>query len=398
MKFFYKFVTFSVLIIISIFGIYKIYNYVQMENKFKPTLQLFKETDSIDIKNLMFLVENNHFKSNHLLGEYFIRDNDTSKALFYFQKSYDLGENLHSSWKVSICQGADLEKIWWLANSGKIIDDLGKSDWHFQYDLADALLTNKDKVYGKIDSNLIFKLFLESAKADYVKAYYKIALCYQNGIGTTKNVSEAINWLEKGAYCGDSYCQAQLGENYIMGLGIKKSNYLGLKYTNMAAKKDNSIAMLNLAKWYLNGTSGIEKNEKEGLKWVDLLSKRGNNEAAKIISDYNKKRVANYRAAQEYTNGLESLLNALNGYSSSGRNYESNNSSVCYRCNGSGYVNCYKCNGTLQIECNTCRNGYLRNSSGEYVCFKCNGRQRISCYKCSNGREDCSKCHGYGKR
>ena len=366
-----------------------------MENKFKPTLQLFKETDSIDIKNLIFLVENNHFKSNHLLGEYFIRDNDTSKALFYFQKSYDLGENLHSSWKVSICQGADLEKIWWLANSDKIIDDLGKSDWHFQYDLADALLANKDKVYGKIDSNLIFKLFLESAKADYVKAYYKIALCYQNGIGTTKNVSEAINWLEKGAYCGDSYCQAQLGENYIMGLGIKKSNYLGLKYTNMAAKKDNSIAMLNLANWYLNGTSGIEKNENEGLKWADLLSKRGNNEAAKIISDYNKKRVANYRAAQEYTNGLESLLNIFYGFSSSGRNSESNKSSVCHRCNGSGYENCRDCNGTRETYCHYCQ-GKGSNDWALYgACGACNGRGKKSC--CNSGRKSCGICYGSGK-
>ncbi|RIA81657.1 hypothetical protein C1645_836628 [Glomus cerebriforme] len=74
-----------------------------------------------------------------------------------------------------------------------------------QYKLADYYLNNSS---NKNESKS-FKWYLKLANEDRLRAFYLVAKCYRDGIGTDKNLMESIKWIEK-YILSDSYGKIQI--------------------------------------------------------------------------------------------------------------------------------------------------------------------------------------------
>ncbi|KAI9296092.1 HCP-like protein [Neoconidiobolus thromboides FSU 785] len=79
---------------------------------------------------------------------------------------------------------------------------------------------------------------------------------------TTPNHKEVISHFEKAAMSGMGEAQYNLGLKYMLGEGIDKNFNLCKEYWQMAANQKFPLAMLNLAKLYLQGIDGKIEREK----------------------------------------------------------------------------------------------------------------------------------------
>ncbi len=112
----------------------------------------------------------------------------------------------------------------------------------------------------KQDLSIAKDWYEKSAKQNYLKADYALALLYLEGEGVDKNYQKAEHWLKTAALKGDEDAQFLLGQIYEFGLGNKTDkNYIS---KNLAASKamyglaaTSSVpqAQYNLAQLYISG-------------------------------------------------------------------------------------------------------------------------------------------------
>ena len=66
-------------------------------------------------------------------------------------------------------------------------------DVNVQYELAEYYLDNSINV----NESKAFKWYLKLANKNSPRAIYLVAKCYRDGIGTDKNLEEAIKWFKE---------------------------------------------------------------------------------------------------------------------------------------------------------------------------------------------------------
>ena len=173
-------------------------------------------------------------------------------------------------------------------------------------------------------SNIIYEvptaLFLELAQKGNPEDQYKLAMCYMegegfskdikaakewllkaarnghatsqkalgdlyfNGVGVEKNSNEAIKWYSLAAKGGNSSAQAFLGDCYLRGVGVKQNIELAIDYYKSASKLGDDKVEEKLGQIYSVGVGGIKKDIKEAVKWYWLSADKGNNEAAYYLA------------------------------------------------------------------------------------------------------------------
>ena len=113
-----------------------------------------------------------------------------------------------------------------------------------------------------------------------ITAFGGLADFYRMGIGTSKNLEEAFKWYRKGAglmlipgdlsrnqeIVEDMY---QVGCAYLYGNGVKQDGNQAVYWLTKADEEGNRKAASVLAIAYLNDNLGLEKNETEGVKWLE---------------------------------------------------------------------------------------------------------------------------------
>ena len=67
-----------------------------------------------------------------------------------------------------------------------------------------------------------FEYYLKAAKQGDAEAQFYLGLCYHNGDGVEKDLSEAVKWYRKAADQGDALAQYNLGICYDNGYGVEK--------------------------------------------------------------------------------------------------------------------------------------------------------------------------------
>ena len=100
---------------------------------------------------------------------------------------------------------------------------------------------------------------LKKAESGDSTAQRNLGSCYYFGLGIEKDVSKAIELLEKAAAQGDIKAQSNLGSVYLNEQKYDKA-YLWFK---KASDSGDAHAMNNLGSLY-NAGLGVQKNEKEG--------------------------------------------------------------------------------------------------------------------------------------
>lgn len=98
----------------------------------------------------------------------------------------------------------------------------------------------------------------ESAEQGDAAAQCNLGLCYYNGNGVAKDLTEAVKWFRKAAEQGYAVAQYNLGECYRVGDGVPKDMTEAVNWYRKAAEMGFANAQRNLGMCYNNG-DGIPK-------------------------------------------------------------------------------------------------------------------------------------------
>jgi len=156
-------------------------------------------------------------------------------------------------------------------------------------------------------------LFKKSAEQEYTPAQNSLAMMYCNGLGTDKNFTEAVKWLNKcllakhkksiiesvppelmdminGRFSrdaearlatfmiagekGNAFAQAMLGLFYKTGMLLPKDSKKSIHWLTKAAEQNFTFAQVALGTEYEDG-DGVEPDRDEAIKWYRKAAQQG---------------------------------------------------------------------------------------------------------------------------
>ena len=109
-----------------------------------------------------------------------------------------------------------------------------------------------------------------------------LGVCYYNGDGVRKDMTEAVKWYRKAAEQGNASAQFNLGLCYDKGYGVSKDVAEAVKWYRAAAEQGDAAAQCNLGVCYKNG-DGVSKDVTEVVKWFRKAAEQGDADAKKVL-------------------------------------------------------------------------------------------------------------------
>lgn len=128
------------------------------------------------------------------------------------------------------------------------------------------------------------KWFRKAAEQGNEDAHVKIAYMYAEGQGVPKDNLEAIKWWRKVADKGYGPAQFSLGYIYQHGHGVPEDHLEAVKWFRKAAEQGEIGALNGLALAYLEG-QGVPQNFEEAIKWYRKAVDKGNVNSLLFIGD-----------------------------------------------------------------------------------------------------------------
>jgi TPR repeat protein len=113
-------------------------------------------------------------------------------------------------------------------------------------------------------------------------AQYTIGLKYTKGDGVSKDMDEAVKWLQKSAEQGNADAQLSLGALNIGGRGLPRNSEEAAKWFQLAAGQGRVEAQVQIARMHIAGT-GVAKNDIEAYKWAKLAWTKHDRQANRIL-------------------------------------------------------------------------------------------------------------------
>lgn len=105
-----------------------------------------------------------------------------------------------------------------------------------------------------------------------------MAILYENGLGTPKDIKRSVHWYQIAADSGLPEAQHDLGIKYFSGSGVKQDNNKAFNLWKAAAESGLGSAQAKLAYLYTQGV-GTKRNYKEAVRWYRQAIKQNNGEA-----------------------------------------------------------------------------------------------------------------------
>ena len=126
-----------------------------------------------------------------------------------------------------------------------------------------------------MDYDKAFYWYKKAAEAGDAYAYNDLGVCYQNGIGTIRNIDESFSWYKKAANAGNIVAYRNLGLLY-----QKETKDLteAFRWFKKAADAGNTDAYNDVAIYYQNGR-GTARDLTEAVKWYEKAVEAGNKAA-----------------------------------------------------------------------------------------------------------------------
>ena len=112
----------------------------------------------------------------------------------------------------------------------------------------------------------------KAAAQGLAESQFRLALCYESGLGVEKSLSEAVRWYRAAAEQGQPRAQINLGLLYSRGEGIHQDRRLAASWFERAAAQGSNAATYYLAMAYQRG-DGVDQDDR---KAVELLTKAKN--------------------------------------------------------------------------------------------------------------------------
>ncbi|MBR6374768.1 MAG: sel1 repeat family protein [Alloprevotella sp.] len=114
----------------------------------------------------------------------------------------------------------------------------------------------------------------KEAEKENVEAQCKLGVCYENGDGVAKDLTEAVKWCRKAAEQGDAAAQYDLGGCYYNGLVVAQDLTEAVKWFTKAAEQGYAAAQHCLGVCYYNG-NGVTKDLAKAVKWYRKAAEQG---------------------------------------------------------------------------------------------------------------------------
>lgn len=121
--------------------------------------------------------------------------------------------------------------------------------------------------------------YCKSAELNNAEAKYRLARCYDAGLGVEKDIQSASNWYWEAAQAGifqDADKQFSLAKTFLNGLGIKKDFETGINWLMEAIKNQSQEAeawlidaLLKLAFPYLYAINDAKREFERAVQWCE---------------------------------------------------------------------------------------------------------------------------------
>ena len=96
---------------------------------------------------------------------------------------------------------------------------------------------------------------------------------YENGLGTARSMTDALQWYRVAARNGNTDANYALGKIYESGEGVAPNQDEAMDYFVAAAERDHQLAQYRLGLGFANGT-GVAADRVQAIKWLTLASRR----------------------------------------------------------------------------------------------------------------------------
>ena len=134
----------------------------------------------------------------------------------------------------------------------------------------------EDKAADQSDE-LAFEWFAKAAEKEIAEAQYRLAHCYEFGIGVEINISLATKWYEAAndGDISDAETQYRLAKYYLYGNGVEKDYSIGMNWLIKAVQANHAEAYQWLENTYLNfvfpyfsGRKEIDQCHEFAFEWL----------------------------------------------------------------------------------------------------------------------------------
>lgn len=168
-------------------------------------------------------------------------------------------------------------------DSGKLLV-LAKSGYRrAQYEVGKSCLHNHNEAEGVM-------WLTKSAARDYCPAMFSLGLCYEEGIGTTKDAKKALGLYQRAADAGNADALYRLGMGAEKGTLLSPDSMKAVGYYRKSAEKGHPYGMWALGRCYEDGI-GVDADAGQAYRWLRRAADKG-------VTD------AQYRIAKMYENGI----------------------------------------------------------------------------------------------
>ncbi len=134
-----------------------------------------------------------------------------------------------------------------------------------------------------------FALIKECAELGDAECRYDVAVLYQNGIGTEKNILEAVKWYKLSASQGNVNSMGNLAEILLDGAdGVPSDKFMAERLMTSAAEAGSVGAMESLGIWNSSGALG-EVNFEKAKKWLSKACESGDRLGCEYLKDIENK-------------------------------------------------------------------------------------------------------------
>lgn len=114
-----------------------------------------------------------------------------------------------------------------------------------------------------------------------------VGVQFENGLGTSRNVAEAIKWYGPAAEGGNKHASYALGRLYEEGADVPLDVALGARYFEKAAEAGYAPAQYCLALAYVKG-KGLAPDRTNAVKWLILATDERNVDLAERDETYRR--------------------------------------------------------------------------------------------------------------
>ena len=150
-----------------------------------------------------------------------------------------------------------------------------------------GLLFKKRKAQRAADKAKFNQLFDEYEKGNH-SVLVELGRCYEKGIGTRKDLTEAFACYKEAAEEGDAKGQFRLGVFYNLGFSVPIDYKKAFYWYTKSAEQGDMDAQYNLGLCYEEG-EGVCKDRKKAIYWYKLSAKQGHVKAQEALRSLGEK-------------------------------------------------------------------------------------------------------------